>query len=360
MQIPNVLCEIPAFGNQSPMLNSMFHGFTQCSALDFCSPRGPSVVRVSSNVKNWKSKIGDSFDHCQKIQNQLQHTNPNTKSDKRKFIPNLCYAISHIIFRHRRRNVKHPNAVAFDRVISPTLLYNTLPSTSLPHFYNTLLQRFSTALVCKTSLQHHSALLCTKLLQRFSTTLFSNASLQQLSATPFQNNSPQRSLQPTLPRSSPTLPFNTSLQHPSPAMWNVHQDIINSLRLQQFGDSPIECNWRTLTMHLTIHCEPLRAVAVPTTKSANSTQYYPQTPNYNREPFATHWGQKNAQKSESLSQVGTRVAQLRASRCPQLFLQFLVSKTLKWFPRWWLMDLADVPVVALMLLVLCLLFLLLF
>ena len=260
----------------------MFHRFTQCSALDFCSPRGPSVVRV----KNWKSKIGDSLDHWTTAKRFKTRSNTQTRIYKMTISGNLyqiyvtllqrCFA-HHFCVRHRRRNVKNPDAFAFDRVISPTLLYNTLPNTSLPHFYNTLLQRFSTALVCKTSLQHHSALLCTKLLQRFSTTLFSNTSLQQFSAAPFQNNSPQRSLQPTLPRSSPTLPFNTSLQHPSPAMWNVHQDIINSLRLRQFGDSPIDCNWRTLTMHLTIHREPLRAVAVPTTKSANSTAPKPPT-----------------------------------------------------------------------------------
>ena len=95
-------------------------------------------------------------------------------------------------------------------------------------------------------------------------------------------------------------------------MWYVHQDIIpvTSLCLRQktpigatwsrrkscpchakresrdvthnphFGDSPISCSWRTLTMHLAhlaIHCESVRTVAVRTTKSTNSTTPKPPT-----------------------------------------------------------------------------------
>lgn len=90
-------------------------------------------------------------------------------------------------------------------------------------------------------------------------------------------------------------------------MWYVHQDIITSLCLwqktpigatwshrnsctchpkresrdvthnPQFRDTPIACSWRTLTMHLTIHCESLRTVAVRKTKSTNSTTPKPPT-----------------------------------------------------------------------------------
>lgn len=88
----------------------------------------------------------------------------------------------------------------------PTPLYHTFTTPfsngSLQHFsakllYNTI-QPFSTPNSSNTFLGHSSL----TLLYKFSTTVF-------------ENNSPQRNLQPTLSRSSRTLSFNTSLEHPS-------------------------------------------------------------------------------------------------------------------------------------------------
>jgi len=136
-----------------------------------------------------------------------------TRKLKCIFIPNLyqiytnviqfiqCYFPHHFLVRRRRRDVKNPDTFAFDRFIPPTLLYNTL------------LQRFSTALLSKTSLQHHSA-------RPFSTpppTPFYDTLLQHFSTTPFENNlhsalSNQHCHAPLEPFPL-TLLYSTLLQH---------------------------------------------------------------------------------------------------------------------------------------------------
>lgn len=179
-------------------LSDMFHRFTQSSALDFCSPHGPSVVRV---MWNWKFKDRDSLDF-QRIQNQEAEIYTYTK-----FIPNLYQfnpihttllptSFSRKTSSPRREN---PDTFAFDRFIPPTLLYNTLLHGSL---------------------QHVSPKLLYNTIQPFSTpppTPFYDTLLQQFSTTPFENNlhnalSNQHCHAPLEPFPL-TLLYSTLLQH---------------------------------------------------------------------------------------------------------------------------------------------------
>ena len=159
MQIPNVLSEIPTFGNPNAWA-ICFIDLPKAQPWTFARLHGPSVVRV---MWNWTALTSKGF---------------KTRKLKFIFIPNLYqiytnliqfiqrYFPHHFLVRRRRRDVKNPDTFAFDRFIPPTLLYNT-PSP-----------RFSTALLSKTSLQPHSALLYTTsntFLRHSSTTVLYNA-----------------------------------------------------------------------------------------------------------------------------------------------------------------------------------------
>lgn len=193
MQIPNVLCEIPTFGN--PMLERYVSSIY---------PKlSPGLLLAS-----W-TKCGTSDVKLEIQRSGTALTSKGFKTRKLKFIfiPNLYQfnpihtmllptSFSRKTSSPRREN---PDTFAFDRFIPPTLLYNTLLHGSL---------------------QHVSPKLLYNTIQPFSTpppTPFYDTLLQQFSTTPFENNlhnalSNQHCHAPLEPFPL-TLLYSTLLQH---------------------------------------------------------------------------------------------------------------------------------------------------
>lgn len=159
-------CKFPMFYARyqhlaTQCLSDMFHRFTQSLALDFCSPHGPSVVRV---MWNWKFKDRgqpwlpkDSKPGSWNLYLYQIYTNLI------QFIQ--CYFPHHFLGRRRRRDVKTLTRLHLTDLSRQR--FSTIPFSTV--LYSTSLQNFSTT-PFSPSLHH---------LQHLSTTLFYNSSLQR-------------------------------------------------------------------------------------------------------------------------------------------------------------------------------------